>query len=232
MPPRHVARAIRACALITTVTILAGCAAEVAQSLPPSVAASAPATTAAGSGAPTGATEPLEFGQLTAGTRYVLEGPPTVSFVAGEDLTAFPSPGGVSMIVGDTTLRIATGVDEVYVEEGSQEPIGADVDSILDAFERNDRTFVEDSGSMELGGTEVAYADITVRFFENIEGGAPIFGIDSAPLFLNDRTINRVMMAGAGEEMTVVVVSGPESAGIDPAMAAVAEILGSLELGG
>ncbi len=135
-------------------------------------------------------TQPIDIGALTPGVRYVVEGTPNVSFVAGPETNAFPSPGGVQLQMGETAVRFATGIDEVYVEDGSHEPIG-DVASVLEAFDRNARIKVNGTGSADLAGTDVAYVDATVPYYANEEGGGAIFSVASAPIVLRDLTTSR-----------------------------------------
>jgi hypothetical protein len=96
-----------------------------------------------------------------------------------------PAPGGVELVSGEKTVRFATGMDEVYLEDGSHEPID-DLTGTLAAFERNNRITVNDSGAADRAGAEVAYVDATVPFFSNEEGGAAIFSVESAPIVLRD----------------------------------------------
>ena len=132
--------------------------------------------------------------------------------------------------MGETTVRFATGIDEVYVEDGSHEPIG-DLTSTLAAFDRNNRIAVNATGSADLAGSEMAYIDATVPFFSNEEGGAAIFSVASAPIVLRDLSTSRVMMMEHDDGMVVVIVSAPEESDIESVVNDVATLLATLEVG-
>lgn len=229
MLARARSRAVHPAVLALLAIPLAACGAsapEPAGEDPTEAAAASPAATVA-----TVSEETLEFGPLEPGVRYVIEGSPSISFVSPVETTAFPSGGGARLSFGDVVVLVATGITDVYVGRGDQEPIGDDVDSVLEAFARNERIAISDTGTADLGGVEVAYADFTLPFDANVEGGTPIFSSDASPVFLNDLTANRAFLVESGDGLGAVIVSGPEDAGVDAALAAVIELLASVEVG-
>jgi hypothetical protein len=173
----------------------------------------------------------MDFGPLDPGVRYVLDGAPQLSFVADAGVSAFPSPGGAALSIGDTSIRLATGIEDVYVEEGSREPIGTDAASVFAAFERNERIFINETGTATVGGMEAAYVDATVPYFANEEGGAAIFSVASAPIMLNDRTASRVLIVEHGDGLAAIIISGAEATSIEDIVAPVAALLASIQVG-
>ena len=216
--------------LVVMAVLLSACGTQVADLASSEPASIASASAEAEASAAAAENQPIKMGALTPGVRYVLEGTPTISFVAGPDTSAFPAPGGVELVSGETTIRFATGLDEVYVEDGSHEPI-ADLTGTLAALERNNRITINDSGAADLAGAEVAYVDATVPFFSNEEGGAAIFSVESAPIVLRDLSTSRVMMLERDDGMVVVIVSAPEESDIGTVVNDVATVLATVEIG-
>ena len=222
----------RACAFFVLITIaLAACGgAAPGETDPtasePSGASASPAESAAGSAA-AGGEQPLEPGALEAGVRYVLDGPPRISLVPHEATSAFPAAEGALLTFGETKVFVATGVTDVYVGRGDQEPIG-DAMSVMEAFARNERIAIDGTGTMQIAGAEAPYADFTLPFDANAEGGTPIVSIEASPLFLADLTANRVILLEGADGLAVIVISVPEDSDLQAAVESMAPLLESV----
>lgn len=174
----------------------------------------------------------LEFGPLAADVRYVIDGPPSISFVPGVDANAFPSAGGALVSIRDIGVRFATGITDVYVGRGDQEPLGEDLSGLLEAFARNDRIAISETGTSEIGGSEATFVDFTLPYDANIEGGTPILSADASPLFIPDLTVSRAFLVNHTDGLAVIVVSAPEDSDLESTLSDVDPLLASVEVGG
>lgn len=212
-------------ALLVSLALLSACGTEAvpSPSASASVAAAAPPSGEAGM-------VPIEMGQLASGTRYALNTDPVLSVAPDPGWGAGPAPGGIQLVKGQTIVRIVTGFDQAYVATGSLEPVGADADAIFAQVMRNARVATGDSGEAEIAGLPASYLDADAIYELNEEGGADIVALGASPLKLVDRFVNRVFIIDEAASPIIVVVSGPETSGLEEALGDADALLASMQV--
>lgn len=217
-------------ALFVSLALLSACGTQTGASPSASVSALASADASAPPSAEAGLV-PIEMGQLEAGARYALNTDPALSIAPDEGWGAGPTPGGIQLIKGRTIVRIVTGFDEAYVGMGALEPVGADADAILGQIDRNSRVASRGSGEAEIAGLPVSYLDADAIYELNEEGGAFILSTDRREVItLTDLFVNRVFVIDQAASPIVIIVSGPETSGLEQALDNAGALLSSMRV--
>lgn len=172
----------------------------------------------------------LVAGQLDVAHRYRLGTDPSLSVaLPGAGWGASQVPGGWQLISGRTVVRFGSGFNQVFVENGALEPVGADLEAIVAQIERNNRFDLGSAEEVEIAGLPAVTMDADVIYENNEEGGASIVAVDQSSLFVPDLMIGHLVIVDLGSEPLFLMAYGPETAGRDALLEVVQPVVESIQ---